>query len=986
MKLSRASWPDPERRRKSAASSEANPSTFLFTFTKTHTATPLMSSPSSAIEWAQLILARRPRSGGGWSLCEIRLTAAEFASLTAWGQNLSLDQFSMLSRGRAPFEISGQKYKGSSILGLVLLLLESETARRQATEGMVWACIRSLGWSEEVGACLFNSQGGASVLHRLLLQEAAETFNLRHLFGQEGVHSWIDSIFLQFGFTKRGAFNRLGTWLHSPQVPVAVSQLLLSSSASPEFKELWNCLKKVSREKIHSEPQRRLLENSPWILPEWSADLLAAAKKAQAPSHDWLDESGEGHLVESVRLIQTREGEAAAYAFEVNLGNPNALDLTEPAYRIFWNNDAVGFLQLEQGSYQLSGGRLMLPATRADGELVLQAPNAAGPALRQRLELWDPNDIVTVFSLAGGRLEDSCQGGLRTGFHLIYHACVQLRGRAQSRARLSEHWWCATVIPPAVELQLCTEEGELLWDASWVSAASSAAACPGLRAEWKSVGGTSFEEGKPAVIRLSLPDGLSLVSAHFNGRRLAVGQTPENPGLLEVVLESADFLHTPRLRVGVRIGANRYSVVLAMEDLWVKAVFMENPEGQVLRYPVEVPLRSGEAKASRFKFPELWGPTMKPVLMEGHRIVAEVDFTRPQRLSGLSGYGAPLSLVRDRFNAHTPQSRFIVADKVRNTDGLLRSVKDTGAEISLWLYHERQPCAEDSVLLLDSAGVWHTVPSTQIVVDAALRQWTIPVGQRGMPPVVCVAVLYKETALGAWQHPTEFRRLLEAQEEPEQVRAFAGCIRAFKLPFLETCSQRVYRAWIYKNLPTVLAVWLCPFRLELGASCLREGYPEDLWLEAVQEFFSTYVVPLSVADARTLVAKVAGVSPSGLGTIDNCLGVLGDALRLLMEVSPWLAAHAVREVLQACQAPAGEQKKAQLLLARIADCPEDVWAQCSLKMQVDERFWSRLASQAARHGANKVYLEGADAWNVAVALKTPAFRRRVGALILKASN
>jgi hypothetical protein len=55
-------------------------------------------------------------------------------------------------------------------------------------------------------------------------------------------------------------------------------------------------------------------------------------------------------------------------------------------------------------------------------------------------------------------------------------------------------------------------------------------------------------------------------------------------------------------------------------------------------------------------------------------------------------------------------------------------------------------------------------------------------------------------------------------------------------------------------------------------------------------------------------------------------------------------------------------------------------------MQVDDGFWSRLASQAARHGLNRVYLEGADAWNVAVALKTPAFRRRVSALILKASN
>lgn len=824
------------------------------------------------------------------------------------------------------------------------------------------------------------------MLHRLLLQEAAETFNLRHLFGQEGVHSWIDSIFLQFGFTQRGALKRLGTWLHSPQIPVAVSQLLRSSSSSREFKELWTCLRNISRQKAHSEAQRRFLQNSPWILPEWTADILVAAKKAHAPADGWLEESGEGRFVEGVRLIQTRQGEAVAYAFEVDLFNLNALDLTESAYRIFWNNEVVGFLQLEQGAYHLSGGRLVLPATRANGELVLQAPNAAEPALRQRLELWDLNDIVTVFSTSGGRMEDSCGGGLRNGFHLIYHSCLQLRGRVQSRVQLSELWWCATVIPPALDLQLGTEEGELLWDASWVSAPSSTSACAGLRAEWKSVDGKTFEEGNPAGIRVLLPDGASLISAHFNGRRLAVRQTPDSSSLLEVVLESADFVHCPRLRVGIQFDANRYTVVLAMEDLWAKAVFMEDSGGRVFRYPVEVPLRSGEAKTNRFKFPKLWESSMKPVLMEGHRIVAEVDFTRPQRLPGLSGYGAPLSLVRDRFYAHTAQSRFAVADKVRNTDGILRSVKDTGVEISLWLYQDRQPCAEDSVLLLDSAGVWHTVSSAEIVVDSELRQWTIPLEQRGRPPVVCVAVLYKETALGAWQHPTEFRRLLEAQVEPEQVRAFAGCIRAFKLPFLETCSQRVYRAWIYRNLPAVLAVWLCPFNLELGASRLREGYPEDHWLEAVQEFFSTFIVPLSAADARTLVGTVASVCPSGLSAMDTCLGALADALRLLLEVSPWLAAHAVIEVLKACPDSAREKKKMQLLFASITDCPEAVWQQCSIQMQVDDGFWSKLASQAARHGANGVYLEGADAWNVAVALKTPAFRRRVSALILKSSN
>jgi len=944
-----------------------------------------VSQPQSITEWAKLILQRRPNRSGAWSLCEIGLSETEFETLTIWAKTLSFAQFSQDARNRRSHTVGTCDYKGRAVLGLVLFLVESETARRKASEGSVWPCIRNIGWGAEVAEALFTAQGGASITHRMLLQEAAERFELRHLFGQEGVHSWIDSIFLQFGFTHQGSAKRLEVWLNTQHMPVAVAYLLQSRQADTQFKAVWNCLRAVSQSKTHSAQQERLLKDSPWVLPSWSTQLLESAKRARSRADASDADFGAVFLVQSVRLIRSRIHDVSSYEFEVELCDLGELNLEEPGYHVLWDNQVIGYIGLRDGAYVLAGERLALPTHRPESEIALRAVGGAEIGVSQRLTLWDPNDIVTVYNPAGERLPENTKGGLRRGCHIIYHHCLQLRGETECVARLSESWMCATLTLLANTVQLVAGEDEVLWDAAWVSKETTASACVGMVAAWRSAG-ASYQEEKAAKIRLSIPTGIHVVSAYFNGRRVELPKQEGGSMDFEVVLVASDFFSEPRLRTAVRIGEDRYSVVLPMGRLWAPAVFVENAEGEVKRWPVERTLRTDKARSAKFLFPNQWENFEKAVLMEGHRVVCGADGAGPQRVQGLSGYGAPLTLVRDRFNSHGNASRFVVAQKVRNADGILRSVKDHGTEVSLWLNQERPPGVEDAVVMLDAEGVWHSFSAVDIVVNDTGTQWTIPISGRVLPPVACLAVVYQNTVIGGWQHPTEFRRLLLEHDDPVRVREFAACVRAFKLPFLEHCSRGDYRKWTQSHLSEVLAAWLCPVELKLGAQIVKVGYPDELWLDAVQEFFSAYKAPVTQSHATGLIRTATDVDSEQLASIQTAFAPLEDTIRLLTDVSPWLAAGVARTFLAGVGLGATEQKQLRGMLSHFVDYTPDAWEQSIFHVGVDPSFWDRLVNCAVLHERPGQELRDADHWNVCVALKTPGFRRRLTALLLKTEH
>src|SRR5690606_7969135 len=98
-------------------------------------------------------------------------------------------------------------------------------------------------------ALLFAQEQPRQLLKELL-EEAARHFNLRHVFGIEGMQNWFATILLQIGMTQYGVKRRLPEWLARQGQTLALRHLLNSRTGSRSFQHLWNSLREYRRNQI----------------------------------------------------------------------------------------------------------------------------------------------------------------------------------------------------------------------------------------------------------------------------------------------------------------------------------------------------------------------------------------------------------------------------------------------------------------------------------------------------------------------------------------------------------------------------------------------------------------------------------------------------------------------------------------------------------------------------------------------------------------
>jgi len=129
---------------------------------------------------------------------------------------------------------------------------------------------------------LFLPNGQPCSLTKEVVAEAVHALNLRHAMDIEGTQQWFVTIKLQFGFTYRGAKNRLAEWLVGLGRPHAVQYLNgdseFSELASESFKSVWMVLTQYRRGVIGEREIRATLQRNPWIKAHWIDDLLKEAK------------------------------------------------------------------------------------------------------------------------------------------------------------------------------------------------------------------------------------------------------------------------------------------------------------------------------------------------------------------------------------------------------------------------------------------------------------------------------------------------------------------------------------------------------------------------------------------------------------------------------------------------------------------------------------------------------------------------------------
>jgi hypothetical protein len=211
--------------------------------------------------------------------------------------------------------------------------------------------------------------------------------------------------------------DNLPQWLTKQNVPKAIRFLLEDKELrSRSFAELWNALKRYRRNEITAKRLRAVLEDSPWVLPEWHDDLVRKAK--ERPELLDPDDDREKPVDEPVGILGEpllRWSQPDEPGFVCDVLPLDGLDLLASHYdlRIAESRTdertAVRLFLQSDGSYtdERNHSQLKLPCQLPERVLCLVDPS--GEVVHTEVvQLWDPTATVNAFDeKTGKRVENA---------------------------------------------------------------------------------------------------------------------------------------------------------------------------------------------------------------------------------------------------------------------------------------------------------------------------------------------------------------------------------------------------------------------------------------------------------------------------------------------------------------------------------------------------------------------------------------------------
>ncbi|HPJ98395.1 MAG TPA: hypothetical protein PKW60_02815, partial [Candidatus Hydrogenedentes bacterium] len=211
-----------------------------------------------------------------WSIAERRLPGAAVNALCTWLQQQTAERLRQWVLAPRFETVDGKHATTSQMLGALLLCAGAERCRELSNEDSVWPTIRRL---VPQSSDLFLYNGQPSALTRDAIGDAVRALNLRHAMDIEDTQRWFITIKLQYGFTYKGARNRLAEWLVNLGTPQAVQYLAHGPEglSCAQFKALWTTLKQFRQGRIDEADARTALTANPWIKPHWIEELLREA-------------------------------------------------------------------------------------------------------------------------------------------------------------------------------------------------------------------------------------------------------------------------------------------------------------------------------------------------------------------------------------------------------------------------------------------------------------------------------------------------------------------------------------------------------------------------------------------------------------------------------------------------------------------------------------------------------------------------------------
>lgn len=428
--------------------------------------------PASKMFPFQVAAMIRQKSEGfaqAWSLSELKLSRSDIETIRMWGK---VGSWNVRRQMRRKENIGRFRIEGWYAICLTFLLFCSEIAREDSIEGELWPTIQSA-----LGGPLREALFGYAtpkVVIRDGTEDVCRMLRLRHVFGRDGEQSWLRTVFLQFGFTRKGIKN-LDRWLATPDhVPVAVDDLLDSSRGlmSDSFVSMWRTLQELRQETINVDQARETLKCNPWLRTDDQPRVFSAAQSSRLRQPSGDDEDpvySPYHLLVDQRLRLTPEP-----GFEFHL-NP-----IPPAW-------------CEEERYTLEVGPNRFPISRsADGwkldhSQVVWIPLVAIAAevdLSRRRQSVMPQKLVLNLAPLTDLLFYDLNSGIELSFDqlsnrgsrgtaILYKVHLRLRPEAEEFAFVFDGMWKLALFREGLPKNLCVLQGErMLWQGAPAEAES----------------------------------------------------------------------------------------------------------------------------------------------------------------------------------------------------------------------------------------------------------------------------------------------------------------------------------------------------------------------------------------------------------------------------------------------------------------------------------------------------------------------------------
>lgn len=779
-----------------------------------------------------------------WSLVELGLDHDDFTWLCTWARQLKYGVTRRcLREGQwQRFQIAHEAYSYAECIGLLLLLIACEVARREADERGLWVAIGK-SFSSEAQNILFV-QGSPTRYHKDALELASRRFGLRHVFGIEGLQNWYDTISLQFGFSRQSFLRRLPEWLAGQGQPFAV-QRLLGSMQSKSFKQLWETLRQFRQKNITEGQFQTRLKSNPWILPEWMDDLLRLArtkphlesKVGVQSSSPLIEEQAEPFLDEPVLHWEP----SSTPHFTCQIANLTTLDLTEERYEVVIAGKSYAWLvrQADDTYSAEPSETITLPTTRPSLAANLLDDN--GHVIQTlSLQLWDENEDVIAYKAKLGQRIDVWQDIMRPTESYILQLASDLTITPQplhwqDRGRTKLYWldsgWSS-------DIKVWLGD-EILWYPRLYRSVTSLAQMAAKIA----LGITIFLDnervlhfGEHVSISIVHPADVAISYVRIGGQPIEFEATSDRYATTAPLeLQPTMFATQTEAKIELHIGVKTaQGTVRIVKDTVLPCI------------GIALLTADGWASIDQTQLLTVEQAQMQPAklflhersqwsLFEGDLWIDRL-WQRPRPIGTLTGLGAMLMLRKGTYNVL--EAPFVITQSVINRAcvaeiALLEdtsSLQDRTLRVRLTTLIE--PDSNHTVLWWDSKGLFHTLPSLSSELQDGAMWWQTSLPSHLTQPLA-IAIAYKGTRLGTWWN-THWSNILREQKitVPSLV---AAMLRWLQLPLLRAGYSEDVKAFIAAYPVETFSTWIAdnapnrPLSLQWTETGIIDG-----WLSTVR--------------------------------------------------------------------------------------------------------------------------------------------------------